>query len=50
MSINNRERIGQALEILNAGLKPFVEREMEASYGHRWRYQALNALREVSYY
>jgi predicted AAA+ superfamily ATPase len=46
MSISNRERIGQALEILNAGLRPFVEREMEASHGHRWRYQALNALRD----
>ena len=46
MSISNRERVGQALEILNAGLRPFVEREMEASYGHRWRYQALNALRD----
>lgn len=46
MSISNRERIGRALEILNAGLKPFVEREMEAAYGQRWRYQALNALRD----
>lgn len=46
MSTSNRERIGRALEILNAGLKPFVEREMEAAYGQRWRYQALNALRD----
>ncbi|HEY4032339.1 MAG TPA: Swt1 family HEPN domain-containing protein [Ktedonobacteraceae bacterium] len=46
MSTSNRERIGRALEILNAGLKPFVEREMEAAYGQRWRYQALNALHD----
>ncbi len=46
MAISNRERIGRALEILNTGLKPFVEREMEATHGQRWRYQALNALRD----
>ena len=46
MLTSNRERIGRALEILNAGLKPFVEREMEAAYGQRWRYQALNALHD----
>lgn len=46
MSQSNRERVGKALDILNAGLQPFVEREMLAKYGPRWRYEALNSLRE----
>jgi len=28
----NHERVGQALEQLSGGLKPFVERDIEASY------------------
>jgi len=46
MSQSNYERVGKALGILNQGLQPFVEREMLAKYGERWRYKALDALRE----
>ncbi|GHO88025.1 Swt1 family HEPN domain-containing protein [Dictyobacter formicarum] len=36
MTQSNRDRVGRALETLNAGLLPFVEREMQAKYGSRW--------------
>ena len=32
MAITNHERVGKALELLKAGLGPFVEREMENAY------------------
>jgi hypothetical protein len=32
MAIANRERTGKALRQLNGGLKPFVKREIKASY------------------
>jgi len=46
MAQSNHERVGRALELLNTGLKPFVEREMQANYGPRWQYEAVKALRE----
>ncbi len=46
MAQSNHERAGRALEILNTGLKPFVEREMSAQYGTRWQYEAVKSLRE----
>ncbi len=46
MAFTNRDRVGRALDLLNDGLKPFVEREMEATYGTRWRYEAVSALRD----
>ena len=46
MAQSNHERVGKALEILNTGLKPFVEREMLAKYGTRWQYEAVRSLRE----
>lgn len=33
MAITNHERIGKALEVLNAGLQPFVERELKGAHG-----------------
>ncbi|BAY95648.1 MULTISPECIES: Swt1 family HEPN domain-containing protein [unclassified Tolypothrix] len=36
MAISNRERVGRALESLQQGLYPFVEREMRAKYGDKW--------------
>jgi hypothetical protein len=36
MAISNHDRIGKALELLNAGLRPFVERELKATYKERW--------------
>src|SRR5437870_431397 len=46
MAQSNHDRVGKALEILNTGLKPFVEREMLAKYGTRWQYEAVRSLRE----
>ncbi len=36
MAISNHERVGKSLDLLNAGLKPFVERELKAVHGDRW--------------
>ncbi|MHC5863100.1 Swt1 family HEPN domain-containing protein, partial [Nostoc sp.] len=36
MAISNRERVGRALESLQQGLYPFVEREMRSKYGDKW--------------
>jgi len=36
MAITNHERVGKALEHLNTGLRPFVERELKATYKERW--------------
>src|SRR5260370_24921624 len=46
MAQSNHERVGKALELLNSGLKPFVEREMLAKYGPRWQYEPVKSLRE----
>jgi hypothetical protein len=35
MAISNHDRVGKALDLLNEGLRPFVEREMQAHYGQR---------------
>ncbi len=40
MALTNRDRVGQALELLGAALKPYVEREMQAAYGKRWLQEA----------
>src|SRR6516225_115620 len=36
MAQSNHERVGKALDILNSGLRPFVERELQAAYGKDW--------------
>src|ERR1035437_7751831 len=36
MAITNSERVGKALDVLKDGLRPFVERELKASYKTRW--------------
>ena len=36
MAISNRERVGKALDLLCAGLVPFVERELKAVHGDKW--------------
>jgi predicted AAA+ superfamily ATPase len=40
MAQSNLERIGKALELLNQGLRPFVERELPAALGKDWVAQA----------
>lgn len=46
MAQSNRERVGRALELLNQGLQPFIEREMRAVYGERWMQEAASSLRD----
>jgi predicted AAA+ superfamily ATPase len=36
MALTNRDRVGQALDLLGQALKPYVERELKAAYGERW--------------
>jgi len=36
MAVSNLERVGKALELLNKGLQPFVERELKTAYRDRW--------------
>ncbi len=46
MAQSNHERVGRALELLNKGLHPFIEREMRAVYGDRWLQEAAANLRD----
>src|SRR5579884_3861049 len=46
MATSNHERVGKALELLRAGLRPFVEREFQARYGSAWLSEAAQALRQ----
>jgi predicted AAA+ superfamily ATPase len=47
MAITNQERIGKALDLLKAGLRPFVEREMQAQFGEKWAVDAQEILRDT---
>jgi hypothetical protein len=48
MPPSNRDRVGQALDLLGEALKPYVEREMQAAYGDRWLQEAAVSLdREI---
>ena len=44
MAISNHERVGKALELLKAGLRPFVERELEAYHGEGWTFEVKDIL------
>ncbi len=46
MAQSNHERVGKALELLNQGLRPFVERELRAVYGEGWLEAAGQGLRD----
>ncbi|MFQ5735137.1 MAG: Swt1 family HEPN domain-containing protein [Planctomycetaceae bacterium] len=43
---NDRERVTAALDLLVAGLAPFVERELEAIYQDRWQREARSSFRD----
>jgi len=47
MAITNHERVGKALELLKAGLGPFVERELKARYGDGWAFEAKEVLSDT---
>ncbi|MEG4216972.1 ribonuclease III [Microcoleus sp. Pol14C6] len=44
MTISNHERVSRALNILGQGLYPYVEQEMQAVHGDRWRTVATSHL------
>src|SRR4051794_30962930 len=46
MALSNRERVGKALDLLAAGLKPFVERELRAVHADRWEEAAREGMNE----
>src|SRR5260370_30318197 len=46
MAQSNHERVGRALELVNKGLHPFIEREMRAVYGDRWLQEVAGNLRD----
>ncbi len=46
MAISNHERVGKAIEILKAGLGPFVEREMQNAFAGRTPAEAARYLGE----
>lgn len=37
MAKTNRDRVGEGLELLAKGLSPFIEREMKAACGDKWK-------------
>lgn len=47
MAITNHERVGKALELLKAGLAPFVEREFKAKFGNNWAFEMRDALSDT---
>ena len=46
MAKSNHGRVGEALELLNEGLRPFVERELEAVYKDKWQEMARQSIRD----
>ncbi|MBE3561874.1 MAG: DUF499 domain-containing protein, partial [Ktedonobacteraceae bacterium] len=46
MAQSNHERVGRALDLLKAGLYPFIERSMQAVYGARWIEEVIANLQE----
>ena len=47
MAITNQERVAKALDLLKQGLRPFVERELQARFGDKWAYEAQELLRDT---
>lgn len=45
MAITNHERVGKALDLLNQGLLPFLEREMEVEFKGKWTDAARESMR-----
>src|SRR3989304_263057 len=47
MAITNHERVGKAMELLNMGLQPFVERELKAQHAQLWFEEAKASVSET---
>lgn len=46
MAKSNHGKVGDVLELLNAGLQPFVERELKAQFDKKWKEVVRQAIRE----
>jgi hypothetical protein len=46
MAISNHERVGKAVDLLKAALRPYFEREMRAAPGEKWIDEAANSFRD----
>ena len=46
MAKTNHGRVGDALDLLNTGLRPFIERELEAVHGATWQETVRQILRD----
>jgi predicted AAA+ superfamily ATPase len=46
MAKSNHVRVGEALDLLNKGLCPFVERELQAVHAEQWQDEVAKTLRE----
>lgn len=44
MAISNHERVGKALDLLKAGLGPFIAREIQNAYGEKAQVQAIQVM------
>jgi predicted AAA+ superfamily ATPase len=47
MAKTNHQRVGEALDLLNAGLMPFIAREMKAAHGEAWEQAAEQVMRDI---
>ncbi len=47
--LNNREKVGKALELLNDGLNPFVYIEMTTAFGYSWKNKAAESVRNQAH-
>lgn len=47
MAITNNERVGKALDLLKAGLEPFVRRELENKLGKDWVFDVRSILADT---
>ena len=45
MATTNYERVGKTMDLLRAGLQPFIERELLAQYGKYWVSNVTNGWR-----
>jgi len=46
MAVSNHERVGKALDLLKAGLGPFVDREMKSAFGQEAKDRAVKMMGE----
>ena len=47
MALSNHQRVGKGMELLQRGLQPFLERELEGAYGEKWREKAKQILSDT---